>query len=397
MASPPHGIPTVLVAAALLCAPAEGLATPPRAALVAAAIGEQPPSFDHVEARLGDEVHLWAVVREGRGRRAVYYTDAPALRVGRRRVPGRRLKPLAALGSSRVHWWRVEPFQHHFAIPPPNQGNPAYSNCVLFGPRHGRWLGWDTIEYHESFLTMSGSSVVVRRAEPTDPRLLRNRGLGTMRYKVVVELADGGVLTSPGAHTQVRGGISAAVLRVSFSSGDDLVGRLHSFFNVPNVFGSAGKGRTHQTEQHQGADCADVIVGALRKAGADVPYTSATGLLRHARPVTGRLLLDDDGLFVRAEDGSLERVSLRWGEDVERGDLVLIDYGEAAPTGRFWDHVGVLAGDAGEQGVVDPEDLLLHVGYLYGLEEEELGSQGPAVVQLARWRRKVRRAIGRGR
>ena len=389
-----RALPALLVLAATL-APRGAAAGGPRAVFVAAAVEDGVPSDRHVEARNGETVHLWAVVRLGRGSRTRYHTDAPALRIGRRRIPASRLRPLEMLDLRGIEWFRVEPHQHHVALPPPNPGNPAYSNSVLFGPKHGRWLGYDQLEYHRSPLAGTASRLELRRVAPTAPPLPGNRGLGTMRYQVEVRLADGTTLASPGPDAIGRGGISATVRRVSYRSGDDLVGWLRSFFNVPNVFGSAGRGTAHQTDLHQGADCADVIVGALRKAGARVEYTAVSGLFRHARPVTKPLLLHPSGLYARGEEGGWEPRTLAFGEDVRRGDVMLIDYGKGVPTNRRWDHVGILGEDRGTAGRLDGADTLLHVGYLYGLTEEQLDSQGPAIVQFLRFGRRVRGALAR--
>src|SRR5205814_7803584 len=99
-------------------------------------------------------------------------------------------------------------------------------------------------------------------------------------------------------------GILPTVMRVSFRAdgADDLPAYLTSFFNVPNLFGSAGTGTGHQTDLHQGADCADVIVGAARKMGEALPYSSVAGLFEHTHPVTPPLYLTPDGLFTAAPD-----------------------------------------------------------------------------------------------
>jgi hypothetical protein len=52
-------------------------------------------------------------------------------------VSRHRLRPLARLNVTQITWYRVEPRPHHTFTAPPTKGNPAYSNAVLFGPRHG--------------------------------------------------------------------------------------------------------------------------------------------------------------------------------------------------------------------------------------------------------------------
>ena len=371
--------------------------------MVAAREG-QTPSDRAIEARLGEPVSLYAVVVVGRGAQTRYYTAAPALQLGARRVPARQLRPFAALGAAVVTWSLVEPYPHHVARTPPNEGNPAYSNSVLFGPRHGTWLGFDTLEYHESVVEGGGApTLVVARATPTDAHVNVHGGLGTMRYRIVVRapatavLPAGATLESPGAGAIGPRGILPSVMRVSFraAEGDDLVAYLAGFFNVPNLFGSAGVGAGHQTELHQGADCADVIVGAARKMGVNLPYTSVTGLFAQTDPVTPLLYLTAEGVLSAAPDAGGKPVRLRFGTDVRRGDLMLIDYRGVEAGARAWDHIAVVARDAGELDVFDPQDLVQHMGYLYGLAEEPAASQAPAVVQFLRWKPHVARALAR--
>lgn len=345
-------------------------------AVVFTQIDDGPVQATHAEARQGQTVTLYAAVRH----KGQWYADAPSLRVKRRQIVPR---PLSDLGVTGVEWRLIEPRQHHQQTPPPNPGNPAYSNSVLFGPKHGRWLGYDTLEYTAIPLPQAQSQLQIKRATPSDRHLLRNKGLGTVRYAVTLRAATQ-AWQSPGVEAQGQGGIRETVRRVSYRSGDDAVGWLTSFYNVPNVFGSAGKGRAHQTERHQGADCADVLTGAFRKAGVRVPYTSVSGLYRHAKVITPKLISNSDGLFTYQDGEPGEPVRLRFGVDVKPGDLVVIDYAFLLVTKRSWDHVGMIGADRGEIGVWDRADGLLHMGYLYGLEHTPLSAQGPAVIQVLR-------------
>lgn len=334
-----------------------------------------------IEARADEQVTLYAAVQVGRR----WYTDAP-----RPRLRG-KVRPLADLKATAITWSQIEPRPHHVETPPPNLGNPAYSNSVLFGPKHGKWLGYDTLEYvsHPAQAQPSAPGVLpIPQIKPTHPKLRSHGGLGTMRYAVRVELPDGEVVTSPGLEAQSRGGIERSVFRLSVRSGDDLLGWLTSYYNVPNVFGSAGKGRKHQTDLHQGADCADVIVGAARKAGSKMPYVSVAGLRPWTRPLTKRLYLDAEGLKALTEEGPGEAVVLEHGADVKRGDLMLIKYARHDWTGRRWDHIAVVGADRGEPGVFDPEDPVWHMGYLYGLIEEPARKQGLMVVQFVRLKKR---------
>ncbi|MEZ4467713.1 MAG: hypothetical protein R3F43_25545 [bacterium] len=324
----------LLALAALLVSTAHAA---PRA-FVVASVGDAPAHEGPIESRHGEPVHLYAVLQDG----PRYFTSAPALRIGGRRIPAKRIAPLDAP----VTWSLVEPRQHHVATPYPNFGNPAYSNSVLFGPRHGQWLGHDTLEYTQTPLHDAGPILTVTEARPLDAKLKRNKGLGTVRYAVAIDTPTGRV-ESPGAADVIRGGISPRVFRLSVRRGDDVRGWLTSLFNVPNVFGSAGQGKSHQAERHQGADCADVLIAGFRKAG-HLPYTSVSGLYTHARVVSPRPPpLEPDGFYALTPEGKGEPVTLRFGADVQPGDVMVLDYGGRALTGRTWDHVGLIDADAG--------------------------------------------------
>ena len=414
---------------ALLCAAAPAHAAPRPTLTIAASVDGAPAADGAVQARLGQAVTLYAVVRAGRA----YYTAAPSLALQGRSVPRRQLRPLSELpellgddpkAPLRFAWSLVEPHPHHVKLEPANEGNPAYSNAVLFGPRHGTWLGYDRIEYYETPLSSeTGPTLTVRRATPTHPKVNVHGGLGTMRYRVTLRIGSSDqVLSSPGMETAGVRGISPAVTRVSFRSRDDLVGYLTTYFNVPNVFGSGGDGRTHQAELYQGADCADVITGAARMAGAAVPYTSVLGLRRLTTVVSERLLLNEKGVFYADGERRGQAAMLRFvaaGErapcapwrspekgrtgtscapspgDVQAGDIMLIDYVGFTDSPRSWDHVAVLSEDRGVKGRLDPLDLIMHEGYLYGLTEEPAKDESPTVVQFLRFRPAVLKAIER--
>ena len=205
-----------------------------------------------------------------------------------------------------------------------------------------------------------------------------------MHYAARIQLSRGTVST-PGAEAVEATGLDPRVLRVSFRAGDDLPGWLATYFNVPQVFGSAGGPRNHQTDRFVGADCADVVVGALRAAGRrDVAYTSVGGLTRYARFVSDTLLQLDDGRIV-TDDATRRPVTLCFGEDVRRGDIVILDYVGYADLPRPWDHVGVLGDDDGD-GVLDPGDPLFHMGLDTGLTVEPLRAQGHVRLRVLRLR-----------
>jgi hypothetical protein len=267
-----------------------------------------------------------------------------------------------------------------------------YSNVSTEARDFGRWLGYDHIDYFERVVAPWSDDTPARRIAArvisADPDALQRGsstgGLGTVRYKVEVEL-DGVRLATPGAEARDAFGLTRAVHRVSIRGGDDFMGWLGAYLLVPEVFGSAGGGANHQTERFTGADCADVMVGALRRAGRkDVAYTNVAGLPAYAAVIAGATVLDDRGTPAAPIPG------------IRRGDLVRIDYGGALSghTPRGWDHVAAVWEDRSDprgpsQGAADGQldgfDLVIHMGHPR-LVIEPLAAQSPATVDVLRWR-----------
>ncbi|MBI5482566.1 MAG: hypothetical protein HY906_27170 [Deltaproteobacteria bacterium] len=209
-------------------------------------------------------------------------------------------------------------------------------------------------------------------------------GLGTMRHRAEVRLAGGRVLGTPGAGAVDQFGILPSVFRVSLRRDDTFLGHLTGYFLVPEVFGSAGPGANHQTERFTGADCADVLTGALRRMGHDrVWHTHVAGLTKYARVVAGPVQLDDRGAAPAPVTG------------VQVGDVIRIRYGTAGEwvTRRGWDHVAVLYEDRSDpagphrgqpDGRLDGFDLVVHMGHPR-LQVEPLERQTPARIDVLRW------------
>ncbi len=365
---------------------------PERVVIVGRAAAGAPWTDRPTEARLGDDAELAVVVigREGRRRVVVADAELAPLWLGGRAVRGGERRDLAALGPVRVQWSTVEP--HGFRPGPAANGATSafYANVSTEARDFGRWLGYDRIAYFERVLAPWSDAAEARRvaarvvAHEAGAMPAPLAGLGTVRYKAEVEVG-GARLATPGAEATDPYGLTARVHRVSIRSGDDFVGWLAAYLLVPEVFGSAGGGRNHQTERFTGADCADVLVGALRRSGrADVPYTNVAGLPRFATAVASATALDDDGRPAAPITG------------VRRGDLIRIDYGGALAghTPRAWDHVAALWEDrsdpdgphrGGPDGMLDGFDLVIHMGHPR-LVVEPLARQSPATVDVLRWR-----------
>jgi hypothetical protein len=354
------------------------------ARLVARTDPSEPFRAGPIQARLGETAEVIVALVDGRGR---VYADADAVALRRRARAPRGPLPEGVV----IHWIRVEPRMYHIELDPPNEGNASYSNSVLFGPDHGDWLGFDTLEYDARTLSSSpgiaveSERVSVRAARPTSSHFDRHGDAGSIWLAAEVLLPDGTVVPTASAGDVDRYGLSQNVMRVSFRASDDYIGWLSTYFNVPNVFGSAGSGGRHQSDRYVGADCADVLVGALRASGANVEYTSVSGMRHLADAATDVFVIGEDGI-ARDQEGA--ELRLEWGVDVLPGDLLAINYdryGDALP--RSWDHIGALLGDGGStpNGFLDATDLLRHMGSRVGLVDMPISSQGAITARIWRW------------
>lgn len=300
--------------------------------------------------------------------------------------------------GSRVRWLRVAPHLQHVeghAEGAP-EDDPTYSNAVFGGADHGKWVGMDTIEYRTEPMGLGrharieGNALVLEGAPPpTWEERTPSRSTpmaGTLWLAAEVELPDGRRLRTADQDATDRLGLESKVTRVSFRAGEGFVGWLSAYFGVPYVFGSTPA----QSDRRVGIDCADVLVGARRsQTGRRLGYTSVRGMGRLADAVSDVLLLDRDGTIRDAEG---EPVSLRWGEAIQSGDMLAIDYandGSDIVLPRAWDHIGVLLEDhatEGAPGILDGKDVLRHMS-LRGLTDQPLTAHGRIRLRIWRWKR----------
>ncbi len=344
------------------------------------------------EARTGDGAELAFVIVGREGKRRVVVADAAVapLRLGRRSIKSAERRDLTAVGDLRVQWSTVEPHGFRDGAAENGATSAFYSNVSTEARDFGRWLGYDHIDYFERVVAPWSAAPSARRVAAEissgEADAIQIAGLGSVRYKVEVEVA-GVRLATAGAEATDGFGLTRAVHRVSIRAGDDFLGWLGAYLLVPEVFGSAGGGANHQTERFTGADCADVMVGAMRRTGrTDVAYTNVAGLPRYAAVVAPAQVLDDHGMPATPIAG------------IQRGDLVRIDYGGALTghTPRGWDHVAALWEDRSDprgphrgksDGQLDGFDLVIHMGHPR-LTIEPLSEQSPATVDVLRWRRR---------
>ncbi len=391
------------LALAALAAPAHAELLVDRAIIVGQAAPERPWTDAPTEAAVGDGAALAVIVvahERAHPRTPLYVVDGDlaTVRLAGRAIPARARRDWAALGATAVRWSTIEPFAWHAPDERATNGNGAayHSNVSTEARDFGRWLGYDRLRYFATPLADWSDAAAARRVPaavvPHEPDAADGHanpgGAGTIRYQVEVRTATT-ALASPGAEAVDEAGILPTVHRVSLRTGDGFLAALSSYFLVPEVFGSAGGGRNHQTERYTGADCADVMVGALRRTGASRAYTNVAGLPALATRVAGATELDAAGRPAAPIPG------------VRPGDLIRIDYGGTLRhhTPRDWDHVAALWEDrsdpagphaGGPDGALDGFDLVVHMGHPR-LVVEALANQAPATIDVLRWRGGVAR------
>ncbi len=354
-------------------------------AIIVGRVGDGPWMDAPTEARTDQKAELAAVVlaHEGKRRVVLVPTGVDTLVLGRRKVPARELAPLT---DAKITWSTVEP--HGFRSAPAANGATSefYSNVSTEPSTFGRWLGYDHVDYFEHALDRT-DAIIPAVIAPSDTTAVQAAGLGTLRYKVDIEVPDSRGTThlaSPGADATDSFGILPSVHRVSIRASDDFLGWLGAYLLVPEVFGSAGPGANHQTERFIGADCADVMIGAMRRAGHKLAYTNVAGLPSYAKRVVAATELDATGTPTVEITG------------VKPGDLIRIDYGGALRhhTPRAFDHVAALWQDRSDpngphkgaaDGKLDGFDLVIHVGHPR-LKIEPLSGQSPATIDVLRWK-----------
>ncbi len=249
-----------------------------------------------------------------------------------------RVRPIA---GGTIRWYRIVP-----------DTSKPYNNAAWpWDPGPYRWLGFAQIRYGREEIdafrgrpevildpSSRGWGDVVRSAERAAS------GLGSYWFQVEVE-SDGRVASSPGLERRDQRGLSPEVLRVTFRAGDDLLGQLTGFFNVPGVFGAV----PYQVANYIGVDCADVLMAAHARANGrpvDVDHNVA-GLTRALPTVASTRIR-----------GGAPSAPLRWGADVARGDLIAVKYDGWTQFG----HIGALYADQNRNGILDEADVVLHAG-----------------------------------
>lgn len=202
---------------------------------------------------------------------------------------------------------------------------------------------FEPIEYREVMMP----SWLFKKSGPADvtPTLTNDygHGAGTMRYKLVA-FTPQGVIATPGVEARRRrgsGGLTNRVHRISLRTDDSYLGFMTELYGQPYIWASGGASdRNHQSERLEGADCADLMVYGMRRAGHDIPYTWTGGLSAYTRTLA-RGTLGREGVYVDKNGDPLPFT--------RPGDMLL-----------FPRHVGALVEDRGVPGVLDKADIMMH-------------------------------------
>ncbi|MBX3161969.1 MAG: hypothetical protein KF773_38765 [Deltaproteobacteria bacterium] len=294
------------------------------AAKIAVSVDGAPATDRPAYARAGQSVVMFAVLvaEDGPGGKTrTTYSDAHELSLGGAKVPH---APLADAPLAELRWNRIEP-----AVATMTNGDtPAV-------------FRFEPIDYRATPMADGAGSLAADVRPTLTPD--HGHGVGTMRYQLVALQGDR-VVASAGPEARRgkgSGGLTDAVARVSIRRDDTYLGYLTEMFGQPYIWASAGiTDATHQSERLEGSDCADFVVYAARRMGKKLAYTWTGGL-----PGITTLL----AAGTRGADGvyrDKKGVPLPY---TQAGDLVL-----------FPRHVGVLAADRGQLGVLDDQDLMMH-------------------------------------
>lgn len=302
---------------------------------------------ENIELDWGAQAELGvAVEHEG-----LVYASFEKLELQGQTVSAKSIRPLREMpGLQAVVFIKVESERQHYSNSNKTPG----------------W--WDDIAYSESVWKCSQGEPVAVDVAGMARRGVSWQGVpvGTMRFKAALEFPNH-YLSTPGAGAVQRGGSMPGVLRISRkgNTGNRAVDEALALANLPYIWGSAAfKGvstpSSHQAERNIGADCADLVVAAWRKAGlTNMRYSGAAPL---AASLKGRGRAFSPA---RVENGIYRN---KQGKSIPVGSD-----GVAPGAGIFWvygkgrGHAGILVQDLGPDGrangVLDVHDPVFHTSW----------------------------------
>lgn len=301
----------------------EKLAPDPRRAWVAIqADGEEVAEVGTVTLPAASQFSLHAVLEaENRDGTVLYYTEAPALRIGGNLVPAESIRPWDRPQIPKVRWFTVEGSVPHLRI-------GSETDLERFHFQDFLRAAWP-----ESWSVPGRLDGANDDELSPDPEAVEEP-VGTQRYSVWIEFYDDETSYVPARRYAAPG---AGELTVGGEAQPTTVHRLPE-----NRAAAAARylGLTHL--ELQPAAEQEVLQQVWEWTDRALAY-SGVPLLAHLLEASGT---DADGLCWRRLD--LREVQPRWGEEVAAGDLLR--------AGARW---VVLYRDRGQLGVLDYEDLCL--------------------------------------
>ena len=321
-------------------------------------VNEEICSSNSKDVSLEDIVKLNVVLEGDQNGEKIYFSSEKNIKINGKKIDPSTVRSLDFKPSS-IKWFKLE------------SEKTDYNNWA-----NGDFI-WDDIRYTETLIDNDNNLSISADANPSDKSKDVNNGLGTMRYKVEVTYGNK-KLSTPGKESKNSRGIKKNVHRISFRKDDSFLGRLTAFFNLPYIYGSAGRNNTdNQPENYIGSDCADLMVWAYRNTGKDIDYTYAAGLTKITETI-----LKEKNLFTDGESYYDRDKQLIFGEDVKKGDLILF--------GKW--HVGAISEDksnpngkfkGGPDKIFNKYDLMIHT-YFDSPKIENVDGYGP--FSILRWK-----------
>lgn len=302
-------------------------------------------------ARKEQAVRLYPLIQAEVGGEKRWFSDAPAVVLGGKRV---KVEPLARLPRATLRWFRVEP-----------------EVATMSNTDSGQFR-FEPIAYRLTEIAgATGAGSLLADVRPTlTPD--HGSGVGTMRFAIALE-RDGKVTASAGPEARRgrgSGGLLDTVHRVSVRRDDTYLGYLTEMYGQPYIWASAGTtDRSHQSERLEGSDCADFIVYGARRMGKPLAYTWSGGLPSVTKLLAPRGERGADGVYRDAKGKPLPFPAI--------GDIIL-----------FPRHVGALTADRGQPGILDDQDLMMHTLF-DSPKEQPIADSGYAqtTVELRRWKK----------
>jgi len=291
---------------------------------------------------IDDKTNLYLVLKAKEKGKTIYFSEISDFVLDSKKIHNSKISKWDTKkhGDLSVGWFKVEPAQR-----------------CLDNTNNG-WH-WEKVKYKETPFKKD-AWVIEADVDPTF--LVPQKGKGTMRFKAKISY-NSKMVSSPGAESYGKTGIKENVPRISVrgNTGIPIVDWGYSFMNQPYIWGSespTGKDENHQSERYIGADCADLVVAAARKAGHKIKYGGSHNLSpndarRDTEFISREPVLYTDGVY--RKNGKPVKINQ---ENVKIGDIVLYNR-----------HVGILTKDLSPVGILSSKDLVLHTLFKEPMEE----------------------------